>query len=863
MPVLQVEKGKSRGKRCSFSDTVTATVGREQSNTLSLADAMVSRRHLKIELEGGNWVLTDMGSANGTLHNGTRVQSAILEFGDGIVIGETMLSFIEESHEFDVGECTGRVLAGYEIAERIGRGGMGTVYRARQLRLEREVAFKVLAKELARDQAFIRKFVTEARAAGQLNHPNIIQVYDVGSEDGVYFFSMEYVSVGSVTDLLAKHGKLTVAQSLKIVTDTAEGLRYAEERRFIHRDIKPSNLMVGEGEVTKIGDLGIAQRAVDGKQVSQQDGISGSPHYMAPEQALGRMIDHRVDLYSLGCSWYEMLTGDTPFRGHSPQDILMKHVEEEPTRLTEKRPEIGADVAAVVERLMRKDPNERFQHASELLKVLYGLREKYPTESASGGFLAEGSADRRPLGKKLAALAALVAAVGLLSFLIASQVLDWMHQSKLHAQEAHRLENALAMAISVRDEEKILDVIAQVRAEFAEDPLSAQADAAEQQVEAWREERRLKQAAEAQRQADLEQLRGVLAANEPDLEAALEKLELLEQEYPADAVVAELRAAYEQLYSQLQARLSQERLLREAENALAIMLDQVAIDRDGGFRSRAIERLRNYPEKYQGTEFHDLALQEIEAIEADAVAAFGSIEREIRGLIADGEFDKAARRLERITVDAHLELPALVDRKASLETALRVAADAHRLAEEEQLRNEEEAQLEAAVDAAMVRTWDFEQVVRDLQRLKEPSLADIRARRDFEVRYYQALGEIKDVLIEAFSADESLQRSRFRIQGADYRPIEADREGVMFSSDEVEGLRIKKRYAEFEPEELASLLEPFLRVDTNLSPEQRGHWALFQVWSGGDIGRIRDEVRALELDELPASLAERLQDLFR
>ncbi len=419
MPRLVVEKGKDKGKILSLRESSPYLVGRDLKTHLRLRDQQVSRRHLKIVSVGGEVRLEDLDSSNGTFVNGERVRSLGLKPGDKIQVGETLIFYLEEESVDEVvavapatagtetapaaapvpvpeastqekvrrGELTGRELTGYRIGRLLGRGGMGTVYEAVQVSLERRVAFKVLARELAADGQFVDRFTAEARAAAQLNHPNIVQVYDVGtagpSAAPIRFYSMEFMAQGSVEDLLRKEGKLPLERTLPIIFDAARGLEYAEKHGVVHRDIKPDNLMISEDGVVKIGDLGIATRRRTAEEASKEDGVSGSPHYIAPEQAMGRAIDQRADLYALGVSMYQMLAGDTPFDGASAREVILKHLNETPPPLKDKCPDLPPEVIALVERLMEKDPTRRLASASILLQELVPLIKRYPLANTS------------------------------------------------------------------------------------------------------------------------------------------------------------------------------------------------------------------------------------------------------------------------------------------------------------------------------------------------------------------------------------------------------------------------------------------------------------------------------------------------
>jgi serine/threonine protein kinase len=410
---LVVEKGKDKGKTLLLKEAGgTFLVGRDLKTSLRLRDLQASRKHFQIKTTNGEVLLEDLDSSNGTYVNGERVQATALKPNDKIQVGETLIFYLEEESQDETGvsetqavdtlavtanrkgELTGAEVAGYRVGRLLGRGGMGTVYEAIQVSLERRVAFKVLAAELAADKQFVDRFTAEARAAGQLNHPNIVQVYDVGFSKDVRFYSMEFMAKGSVEDLLRQHGKLPVGHALAIAFDATRGLEYAERKGIVHRDIKPDNLMVSEDDVVKIGDLGIATRRRAEHEGPGDDGVSGSPHYIAPEQALGKAIDHRADLYALGVSLYEMLCGETPYEGSSAREVILKHLNEKAPPLGPRAPDVPPEVVSVVERLMEKEPARRPPSASALLQDLVPLLRRFPI-SESGASRVDGFLSKR------------------------------------------------------------------------------------------------------------------------------------------------------------------------------------------------------------------------------------------------------------------------------------------------------------------------------------------------------------------------------------------------------------------------------------------------------------------------------------
>jgi hypothetical protein len=382
MPRLLVERGPDRGKSVTVAAGQQVVVGRDATASLQLADSMCSRRHFLIGSKNGMFGIKDLGSANGTLVNGRRTEGAQkLQFGDSIQIGETLLSWLSDEQHDKRGGIVGQDVGGYRIEQRIGRGAMGTVYRATQLSLGRTVALKVLAADLVKDARFREMFLKEARAAGGLNHPNIIQVYDVGDDDGRYYFSMEFAAKGSVADELQAIKRIEVPRAVRIIRDACGALDYAERKGLVHRDIKPDNLMVMEDDAVKLGDLGLAMSAQELQ--GEQEGVFGTPHYIAPEQAMGKPIDHRADIYALGATFYRMLSGKTMYTGATVKDILRQQVREPHPPITQHVPDCPEGLRRVLDRMLAKNPAERYQHASEIAADLSDFENLFARKAFS------------------------------------------------------------------------------------------------------------------------------------------------------------------------------------------------------------------------------------------------------------------------------------------------------------------------------------------------------------------------------------------------------------------------------------------------------------------------------------------------
>ena len=259
-------------------------------------------------------------------------------------------------------------LGGYELLEWIGGGGMGSVYRARQVAMDRDVALKVLTPELSSNARYIRRFIREARAAGKLDHGNLVAVYDVGEVDGRYYISMEYVEGRTVKDILRREGRLSVLDSLRIVAQAASALECAHRHKIIHRDIKPDNIMLTPRGVAKLCDLGLA-KVLEGplQESDTHPGYTlGTPHYMSPEQARGEALDARSDLFSLGATLYHMVTGRPPFEGKTPLEILMKVASGAPAPAENLEPLLPLPVAGLLGRLLAKNPSRRPASAEEV-----------------------------------------------------------------------------------------------------------------------------------------------------------------------------------------------------------------------------------------------------------------------------------------------------------------------------------------------------------------------------------------------------------------------------------------------------------------------------------------------------------------
>ncbi|MCS6865693.1 MAG: serine/threonine-protein kinase [Gemmataceae bacterium] len=283
-------------------------------------------------------------------------------------------------------DITGRTLGDFQILRRIGTGGMGQVYLARQISLKREVALKLLRNDLNSDPTALARFQAEAQAVAKLNHPNIVHIHQIGESDGLRYMVLEFVEGRNLRDYLARKGPPDLPISLSIMRQVAAALQKAHEQGIIHRDIKPENILVTRKVEVKVTDFGLSRFFTPEAPPSHltQSGLTlGTPLYMSPEQVQGQPLDHRSDIYSFGVTCYHLLAGEPPFRGSSPFDVAFKHVHEWPRPLIELRPDLPADLCGMVHKMMAKNPADRYPSAREIIRDLIKIRDGLTTGTAT------------------------------------------------------------------------------------------------------------------------------------------------------------------------------------------------------------------------------------------------------------------------------------------------------------------------------------------------------------------------------------------------------------------------------------------------------------------------------------------------
>ncbi|MFH1613678.1 MAG: serine/threonine-protein kinase [Planctomycetota bacterium] len=271
-------------------------------------------------------------------------------------------------------------IPGYKILGKVGAGAMAVVYKAKQLSLDRIVAIKVLPRKFTEKADYVERFYKEGRAAAMLNHNNIVQAIDVNEAGGYHYFVMEYVEGKTIYEMLSAGRIFKEGEAIDIVIQVAEALKHAHARGLIHRDIKPKNIIITPSNVVKLADMGLARETADIATAQSEAGKAyGTPYYIAPEQVMGKIdIDGRADIYSLGATFYHMVTGRLPFESTKPSEVMRMHVKEALTPPDHINTSLSAGVSEVIETMMAKKRDDRYNNADELLADLRGVREGQP-----------------------------------------------------------------------------------------------------------------------------------------------------------------------------------------------------------------------------------------------------------------------------------------------------------------------------------------------------------------------------------------------------------------------------------------------------------------------------------------------------
>ncbi|MEW6358722.1 MAG: SUMF1/EgtB/PvdO family nonheme iron enzyme [Planctomycetota bacterium] len=328
----------------------------------------------------------------------------------------------------------GKMIAHYQIEALLGQGGMGKVYRAHNTKLNKTCALKVLPEEFARqDKSHTDRFIREAQSAANVEHVNVLPVWYVGNEGNIYFIEMQYVDGGTLDRLIEGGKRLKVNDAVRIVRDVAAGLAAAHDKSIIHRDIKPSNVMLTKAGEVKVADFGLARMGEVTTKLTVSGMIMGTPLYMSPEQAQGMPLDHRSDIYSLGVMFYQLLTGTPPYTADTPLPLLNKHVNEPIPDIRLLLPDASAELVAVINRMMAKNRDERYQSCDAVVNDLNALLTSLDVMGAmpTTGLSAATAAKARELAPKAKkSRAGLFAAVGVAALLLAAGIGIFMAQAR-------------------------------------------------------------------------------------------------------------------------------------------------------------------------------------------------------------------------------------------------------------------------------------------------------------------------------------------------------------------------------------------------------------------------------------------------
>lgn len=279
-------------------------------------------------------------------------------------------------------DLSGRKFSGFQLLRRLGRGAMAEVYLAEQQQLARRVAIKILKPELAEDETYLKRFQLEAQAAASLVHANIVQIYEVGHEDGFHYIAQEYVEGQNLRDWVGRNGPPDLPHALSIMRQVAAALAKAGEAGVIHRDIKPENIMLTQSGEVKVADFGLARvtRQSERSDLTQAGMTMGTPLYMSPEQVEGRALDPRSDIYSFGVTCYDVLTGSPPFNGETALAVAVQHLRTQPQAIAVIRPDLPPALCSVIHKMLAKNPADRYPSARDLLRALRRLYHELSNE---------------------------------------------------------------------------------------------------------------------------------------------------------------------------------------------------------------------------------------------------------------------------------------------------------------------------------------------------------------------------------------------------------------------------------------------------------------------------------------------------
>jgi serine/threonine protein kinase len=356
----------------------------------------------------------EKGNAALTVYRQLRQMGAQFTFGQFLVDRGLLSTMALQALENGSGQRVRavHVIGDFELLQMLGEGQSGSIFRARQRSLGRDVALKILNSSIASDPESLQRFQNEARATARFSHPNIVQGIDVGSDQGLHYFAMEFIDGGSVRDLLKSlGGRLPEVQALNIALQVAEGLKAAHAAGFLHRDVKPDNILLTTDGQAKLADLGISQSIGSKRAAGQEAEFWASPPYAAPEVIQGFPGDARSDVYSLGATLYEMLAGLPPYVANTPEEILRMHVHAAIPEIKDTRPDIDDRTSALVTGMLAKTPAERIPNAGFVIEAIVRIMDALPNISTKSGLIRRyhgmmkaksgGNAVQKPVGKPI------------------------------------------------------------------------------------------------------------------------------------------------------------------------------------------------------------------------------------------------------------------------------------------------------------------------------------------------------------------------------------------------------------------------------------------------------------------------------
>ncbi len=358
-----------------------------------------------------------------------------------ITIFEKLIISLNANQETVMDELIGKVLQGYKIIQVLGRGGMGIVYRAYDKNLERYVAIKFLKSEIVDNPNLRERFKREAKNQAKLNHQNIVTVYGFLDYEGMLGIVMEYVEGTSLDKLIYSRRRLHLNDAIFLIKQVLSAVGYAHSKGFIHRDIKPSNIIVTKEGLAKIMDFGISKSIFDDNNSMTRTGAKvGTPFYMSPEQIKGKNVSHHTDIYALGCTLYEMITGDPPFMGDSEYEVLEAHMKKEPPKIHLRFPDIPPMIDEILAKALSKNPADRFQNCKEFYDAIVEF-EKIKEYSPAGGIYGKRKKEKKRAIVPITIITGIVVALLFLMKFIIGEVDDVLKNKRYEKLEKYNLKN--------------------------------------------------------------------------------------------------------------------------------------------------------------------------------------------------------------------------------------------------------------------------------------------------------------------------------------------------------------------------------------------------------------------------------------